>query len=259
MYRLYVDEVGTDGLESLTHDNHRYLSLTGVAMRIEHARDDLEPKLNLIKAKIFDHDPDSPLVFHRKEILGFKGCYERLRDPQIQGDFNSAILSVFSAHEYAVITALIDKHWMIRQGHWERLHPYHYLAEIMVEKFTQFLERHQSLGDIMPESRQGKDHLLQHEFNRVRDLGTEYVNAHRIRASIPSKILKFRTKKDNVAGLQLCDLLAHPSHIYTRKIMGHEVSLGKFSSGVVDIMLRQKYDRGYQGKIVGYGIKYLPR
>jgi hypothetical protein len=39
MYRLYVDEVGTDDMTNLEDDNHRYLSLTGVAMEVSHARD----------------------------------------------------------------------------------------------------------------------------------------------------------------------------------------------------------------------------
>lgn len=51
MYRLYVDEVGTDDLTHLDDDNNRYLSLTGVAMKITVARDDLGPRLDAIKAK----------------------------------------------------------------------------------------------------------------------------------------------------------------------------------------------------------------
>lgn len=60
MYRLYVDEVGTDALTNLQEDNHRFLSLTGVAMAVTDARDNLEPKLNMIKAELFNHDPDAP-------------------------------------------------------------------------------------------------------------------------------------------------------------------------------------------------------
>lgn len=42
MYRLHVDEVGTDDLGHLEADEDRYLSLTGIAMEIDKARDDLE-------------------------------------------------------------------------------------------------------------------------------------------------------------------------------------------------------------------------
>jgi hypothetical protein len=43
LYRLYVDEVGTDAITHLDKDKHRYLSLTGVAMDLEHAARKLEP------------------------------------------------------------------------------------------------------------------------------------------------------------------------------------------------------------------------
>ena len=43
MFRRYVDEVGTDDMSNLEIDHHRYLSLTGVAMKKTHARDYLVP------------------------------------------------------------------------------------------------------------------------------------------------------------------------------------------------------------------------
>jgi len=260
MYRLYVDEVGTDSLTHLEKDKHRFLSLTGVAMKVSHARDALEPNLNWIKSNVFEHDPDNPIVLHRKEILGLKGPYQILRNDDKKDLFNRAIIRLFASCDYHVITALIDKQWMVKQTHWAKSHPYHYLMEILVEKYVQFLERKRSIGDIMPESRQGKDQLLQKAYDKVRAKGTDYVNHKRIAAWVRAKNLKFRKKRENIAGLQLCDLIAHPSHIYTRSLMGHQVSLGEFSQQVVDILEQEKYDRSpSSGKIKGYGIKHLPQ
>ncbi|MEN9753757.1 MAG: hypothetical protein RLZ07_139 [Pseudomonadota bacterium] len=260
MYRLYIDEVGTDGLTNLDKDSHRFLSLTGIAVKLDHVRVHLEPNMNWIKTNVFDHDPDSPIIFHRKEILGFKGPYQVLRDEIKKELFDRAILRLISSTEYTAITALIDKQWMMRQGHWERMHPYHYLMEIMVEKYTQFLVRKNDFGDIMPESRGQKDNLLQSAFDDVRQRGCAFVNADLIRSRIRAQSLKFRTKKDNISGLQLCDLLAHPSHMFVRKRMGHDVNLGAFAEKVSDILNQTKYDRSpWNGKIVGYGIKHLPQ
>lgn len=260
MYRLYIDEVGTDGLTNLDKDNHRFLSLTGIAVKLDHVRDSLEPNMNWIKANVFDHDPDNPIVFHRNEILGFKGPYEVLRNEQKRELFDRAILRLISGTEYTVTTALIDKQWMVRQQHWERVHPYHFLMEIMVEKYTQFLERKNDIGDIMPESRDRKDRLLQLAYNDVRQRGSAFVKPELIRSMIRAQTLKFRTKRDNIAGLQLCDLLAHPSHMFVRKRMGHDVNLGPFAEKVSDILKQTKYDRSpWNGKIVGYGIKHLPQ
>lgn len=229
-------------------------------MPVAHVRDEFTKNLDWIKAKVFEHDPDDPIVFHRKEILGFKGPYECLRQPARKKLFDKSILRLFSVSKYSVITALIDKEWMVKQEHWERRHPYHYLMEILVEKYAQFLERKKTIGDIWPESRQGKDGLLQEAFDKVRANGTDFVNAARIASSIRAKNLKFRCKRDNIAGLQLCDLLAHPSHIFVRSIMKHEVTLGPFATQVAGILWSEKYDRSpWDGKVIGYGIKHLPQ
>lgn len=131
--------------------------------------------------------------------------------------------------------------------------------EIMVEKYAQFLTRMNTTGDIMPEARgKRQDKELQAQFDRCRRQGTRYVSADAIRRQIPFTKLKFRTKKDNIAGLQLCDLIAHPSHYTVRHYLQHEVYRGAFCKRVSDILMDQKYDRGYGGKIWGYGMKSVP-
>lgn len=260
MIRLYVDEQGTDTLNNLHKDKHRYLSLTGVAMKVEHARDQLVPAINSLKADLFNDDPDAQIILHRNDIMGGKGPFERIRsDEDFRNRFDERLCAIFREAEYTVITALIDKDWMMRQKHWERRHPYHYLLEILVEKFVQYLEkRGRDIGDIMPESRQEKDSLLQTEYDRIRTDGTSFVNPERIASVLRGPNLKFRKKKENIAGLQLCDLLAHPSHIYVRERMGHDVQLGKFAKIVCQELIERKYDRSGFGTIRGYGFKHLP-
>jgi hypothetical protein len=140
MYRLYVDEVGTDGLTRVDKDQHRYLSLTGVAMPIASVTDDLTAKMNWIKHNVFDPDPDaSSIIFHRTEIVGLKGVFGLLTIDDKRKRFDRALLRMIDSTEFTVITALIDKVWMLRQTHWKNPHPYHYLMEILVEKYAQFL------------------------------------------------------------------------------------------------------------------------
>ncbi|VVT04765.1 DUF3800 domain-containing protein [Erythrobacter sp. EC-HK427] len=260
MIRLYVDEQGTDTLTNLDQDKHRFLSLTGVALNREYARDNLVPAINSLKGDLFNEDPDEPFSLHRSHILGGNGPFHKIRtDDAFKAQFNQRITDIFVDTDYKVITALIDKQWMVKQWHWERRHPYHYLMEILVEKFAQYLERAGDIGDIMPESRQKKDRLLQSEYARVRAEGTQYVDSARIQSVLRGGSLKFRTKRDNIAGLQLCDLLAHPSHMFVREKMGHNVNRSAFSTMVGNILLNHgKYDRSASGKVKGYGYKHLP-
>jgi len=259
MYRLYVDEVGTDDLTHTEKDHQRFLSLTGVAMTVDYARDHLEPNINWIKANVLKHDPDSPIILHRKDIVGRHGGFQCLGEDATRDLFDRALFRIIEGGEYTVITALIDKQWMLKQQHWKKTHPYHYLMEIMIEKYAQFLERMGSIGDIMPESRMGRvDERLQKACDEVRENGTPFVSAERIAAAIRASKLKFRKKSDNVAGLQLCDLLAHPSHMRVRERMGHAVQLGPFAQRVSGALEGAKYDRSDWGSVKGYGIKHLP-
>ena len=45
MYRMYIDEVGNSDLDSSHDPRHRYLSLTGIIMELEHVREIVFPGL----------------------------------------------------------------------------------------------------------------------------------------------------------------------------------------------------------------------
>ena len=259
MYRLYVDEVGTSDLGSVNTDNERYLSLTGIAMPTEEARDVLAPLFASIKADIFQHDHDVPIILHRRKIVTRSGSFGVLNNDELRTQFDERIFAAMENCNYTVITALIDKKAMLAKEAWVKKEPYHYLMEVLVEKYVQFLERKQSCGDIMPEGRMGKqDQRLQDAFIRVMSAGTYYVPRARMRAKIPSSNLKFRYKRDNVPGLQLADLLAHPSHMTIREMMGQAVHPGDFCQRVKGLLKVHKYDRSPTGRIIGYGMKWLP-
>lgn len=256
---MYLDEHGVDKMSRLHLEKIRYLSLTGVVMEINHARDYLVPALNRIKAEVFSEDPDTPICFHRSDIRQSKGPFECLKHAEIRAAFDEQVLRVFREAEYTVITVLIDKQGLADKHHWERTHPYHVLMEVIVEKYAQLLHRKFSVGDIMPEARsKAQDAALQNEFSHYKSNGTRFARQAMIEKKIPSSKLKFRTKKDNFAGLQLCDLLAHPSHYTIRQNMGHDVINAPFFEKVSQVLVTQKYDRSAYGKIWGYGAKHIP-
>jgi len=134
--------------------------------------------------------------------------------------------------------------------------------EIIVEKYVQWLERQNACGDLMPEKRHGKkDTALQTAYEGILANGTHFIkDTDRIAASLPGTKLKFRAKHENIPGLQLCDLIAHPSYMYVRRQQGHDISYGPFAQKIIPILVAQKYDRSpwNNSKINGYGIKYLP-
>ena len=259
-YRLYLDEVGTDDLTHVSDERHRYLSLNAVIIEQGHCRDHAIPNMAKFKSDIFKHDPEEPVILHRSDIIYKNGPFGILAEDATRAKFDAGLLTYLRTTQYSVITAVIDKLGMMNQGHWENKHPYHYLMEIIVEKYTQWLERHNnSTGDIMPEKRRGpKDPALQKAFEEVRRAGTHFVSSDRIRSRIPSGELKFRGKRENVAGLQICDLFAHPSQCHVRIGQGHQITPGVFARQMIGLLTELKYDRSNGGTIRGYGTKYLP-
>jgi len=99
LYRLYIDESGDhsygkkelqkwvikfkeDTLEvpidhypELERDEKRYLGLTGCIIESEEYRNIFHPRIEQLKQKYFPHNPDEPVIFHRKDIINKHGPF----------------------------------------------------------------------------------------------------------------------------------------------------------------------------------------
>lgn len=96
----------------------------------------------------------------------------------------------------------------------------------------------------MAESRGGKEDMrLKKSFERLWKEGTQYVPPDQFQGSLTSKQLKVKPKTANVSGLQLADLLAHPSRC---EILNEQNLLGRplapFAREITTL-LQDKYDR----------------
>jgi len=259
-FRMYIDEVGNDDLTNVHDERHRYLSLSGVIFNQDYMRDEFVPSIERLKREFFKGDPDEKVILHRKDILQKNGPFKILKDPCTCNAFDQGLQQLIRESDYKVISAVIDKKALLTKAYWTKNHPYHWLMEILIEKYTQFLERHNAIGDLMPEKRHGKPDLaLQTAYELIYEKGTRFASADKIKKHITSSKLKFRAKSDNIVGLELCDMIAHPSYIYIRQSQGHEVVLGEFATHVVNALLELRYDRSpYNGSVKGYGWKYFP-
>lgn len=211
-YRIYIDETGNSDLGSSENPNHRYLSLTGVIIDIALVDSIIYPQMEALKRKYFGSHPDEPVILHRKEIVNAKPPFECLRQEEIRNNFNCELLQYLRDWEYQVISVCIDKKRHKETYSIWRYDPYHYCMEILLERFVFFLDQKQSVGDVMAESRgRNEDRRLKLSFDLLFRKGTHYVNHDRFQASLTSKKLKVKPKVANISGLQLADLLAHPS------------------------------------------------
>ncbi|MEW6375801.1 MAG: DUF3800 domain-containing protein [Thermodesulfobacteriota bacterium] len=254
-YRIYIDEVGNPDLESSDNPNHRFLSLTGVVLELVHVESVVHPQMEALKRKYFRSHPDEPVIFHRKEMVNAKPPFECLRDPEIRKKFDYELLNLIESWEYIVITVCLDKKKHKETYTTWRYDPYHYCLAVLLERFVFFLNRMDSRGDVMAESRGGKEDIrLKSSFARLWRGGTDYVSPEQFQEVLTSKQLKVKPKTNNISGLQLADLVAHPSRNEILKEQGLlEKKPGLFAQEVIRI-LQKKYDQ-HGGRM--FGKKFL--
>ena len=254
-HRIYIDEVGNPDLRSSDNPNHRFLSLTGVVVALDYVRSTLHPDLEALKVAHFGSHPDEPVILHRKEILHGKHPFEALRASDKRAAFDAHVLGHMRDWEYIVLSVCIDKRRHRDTYQVWRYDPYHYCLAVLLERFVFFLDQADGEGDVMAESRGGKeDRRLKESFLRLMERGTDFVDPDRFAKRLTSRQLKVKPKTNNIAGLQLADLLAHPSRNEILLENGyHGIKLGPFAEKVV-ALLAGKY---YQRKGVVYGKKML--
>jgi hypothetical protein len=260
LYRMYVDETGNADLGASDDPNHRFLSLTGIIISHDITRRFAGPELDRIKREVFDDlDPDTPIILHRKEIMQKKYPFTALKRAEKEEQFNSEVLNFLQRLPFIAITVVIDKKEFLQRYTVWRQDPYHYCMEILVERYVQWLDRRNFKGDIVAEARGSNENKrLCSAVRHFYDRGTGYVGQDMVQARLTSKHLKIKHKQENVTGLQVSDLIAHPSCIYARRAFLDEPGAENFGSKIADLLVRLKYHRGHVGQIKGYGLKWLP-
>lgn len=261
LYRIYIDEVGNHDLTHADDPNQRFLSLTGVILESDYTLRVLQSEMDQIKRDFFQRDPDEPVIFHRKELVNKRSPFHSLRNPETEQKFNTILLTSLARWEYRVITVVIDKKAHRDQYQVWHYHPYHYCLAVLLERFVLFLHYTDHRGDVMVESRGGKeDSKLRDSYTRLYKLGTDNIQPERWRERLTSHELKVKPKSANIAGLQLADLIAHSSR--REVLIEHQLMVDDrdtFGDQICAILRQSKYYRSWQtGKIAGYGKKLLP-
>lgn len=258
-YRLYVDEVGNSDIASSKDPNHRYLSLTGVILELEYVATTVFPAIEHLKAQYFSSHPDEPVILHRKELLNKKHPFELLRDEEVERAFNASLLDILQTLDYNVITVTIDKQEHQQRYNVWQYEPYHYCLTVMVERYVAWLKTLSAVGDVMAESRGGnEDKRLKASFERVYGEGSAYTASEVYDTHLTSKQLKVKPKSNNIAGLQLADIIAYPSYRLALAMKDHQTLPDTFGNKIGKILQDSKYIRSHSGRIEGWGRKWLP-
>jgi hypothetical protein len=147
---------------------------------------------------------------------------------------------------YQIMAVVVKKDQHKAQYSGAAADPYHLAMEFLVERFVLFLSGRP--GEIVAESRNpALDGQLQIVYEEMRVFGTRYAGREAISRALPAP-LQILPKGDNVAGLQLADLVVTP--------------IGRHVMGKADRddwrIVQQRFRRGPDGGYMGYGLKVFP-
>jgi len=257
-YRLYIDETGTQTLKKSHQD--RFLCLLGVIMLQQTHDTSFTSSFRQLKADIFGHSEDNPVILHRREMVRGKPPFQALKDdPFLAMDFEWRWLEMVNTAPFIAIGGAIDK-----EAHKKRYlvwqhDPYHYCLEILVERFVKWLDRLGFVGDVVIEARSKfADKRLKKAYQRLYHNGNNAITAEKAQTVLLSGELKFSRKHDDVAALQLADSLAHPVLRYLKTKHLNEAPAVGFGAQLVEALLKAKLARHPKtGVVEGWGLKWL--
>ncbi len=251
-YRLYVDESGNHVYKCLDEIGHRYLCLLGCWFRGDDYRE-FHKYLEDFKQRHLPHNPDHPLILHREDVINRRSAFGVLCDARKAQSFDSELLRLIEISQFKVVAIVIDK-LKLTDLYGAAPHPYHLAMGFLLQRYCGYLNHINRCGDVLAESRGGReDRLLKDSYTRVYERGIWITDSAFFQEALTSKQLKVKPKRDNIAGLQLADILGHPIRqmilLESNQIKG---KLGPFA-GKLSERIRDKFNKHlYTGRIWGY-------
>jgi len=241
MYKMFLDESGDHNLEAIDQ-NYPVLSLSGLIFEEEHYKECID-KVNEIKLKYFN---SIDVILHSYDIRKQKGSFVVLRDKQVRQRFYEDLDNLFNELSFDLIATVIKKA-ELKERYSKPVNPYHLSLKFIMERYTMYLNRKDSSGIMIFESRDKlNNELLDQAFLDFFIHGTGFIDTIEFQNRIEN--LVFTNKINNEAGLQLADLVAYPVATYL---------LPNRDKKAFEI-LRPKFISSNSGEIDGFGFKVFP-
>lgn len=260
-YRLYLDESGDHVFRETAEIAHRYLCLLGCWFRNPDYLK-FHQSIEALKTAYLPHHPDDPVILHREDMINARKAFKSLREDAVRTRFDDELLQVIAGAEFRVVAVVIDKRELRRVHGSAAAHPYHLGLGFLLQRFAGYLNHVNRVGDVLAESRGGKeDRLLKESYSRVFERGVWGVTkSSAFQSALTSGELKLKQKSANIAGLQLADLLGHPVKQWVLKQFDQEAEdLAPFAGRLIGA-IEGKFNRHlYDGRLAGYGVVLFPR
>ena len=218
--------------------------LGGVIVDEEYAEGPLTDALEEFKTEVFGR---TDIVLHTADITRNRNGFESMKEEAFRDHFYSRLNELMLTLSYSVVACVIRKDDYLSRSGLAALDPYLISLDILVEIFCFDVGDVSKGGSIVAERRDPTlDRGLELAWSNLNIQGTRRIQGRAVRERLAD--LRLLDKKDNVAGLQLADLVVSP--------IGRCV-LGKPTKEDWEIV-RRKLRRSPRGHVENYGLVVLP-
>lgn len=240
---MFLDESGIHKLPDLDPDYPVFV-LGGVIVEDGYLLT-VEDRVRAFKRNVFGRED---LILHTTDIQRNRKGYEQLINPVFRARFYVEINKLMSELEYVVVACAIKKDALWDRYGERSIDPYMLSLHVLVERLCYDVGNQPRSASIVAECRNDVlDAQLLLAWEDLRTRGTGYLSASDLISRVRS--FEIRPKKDNIAGLQLADLVVTP--------IGRHV-LGRASRPDWDIV-EAKFRRDSTDNYLGRGLVVLPK
>ncbi len=202
----FFDECGDHSLTKINPQFSIFLLCMVVVERKAYAQQ-IIPEMAAFKLRYFAHEGFN---LHNRDIRKSEGPFTILQNSHVRHRFLSELSEMIKTLPFTLFCTAIQKDsYKTRYGDKAR-NPYDVALEYSFERALHFLESHNETAlPVIAETRgKQEDDELRASFYNLMTKGTHYNRAERFR--LLECPISFRRKNDNIAGIQLADLCAHP-------------------------------------------------
>jgi hypothetical protein len=241
-FYLFIDESGDHGLSNLDQDFPVFL-LCGLLSSSEN-HEFLNQSIDQLKVNFWGH---TDIILHSRDIRKQEKDFKILIDKLTRESFLNNINNVLTTSKYRIIASAIQKEKYIEKYGFSNNDVYEKSLSFIIERTIFCLDEIQCkkyLEIIIEKRGKKEDNKLKSHLNDLLENGTGYVSSERLKEM--NIKFEFRSKKQNINGLQVADLIAYP-------IARHVIN-SKKSNPAFDLIESKIYNK--KGKI--YGLKIFP-
>jgi hypothetical protein len=239
---MFLDESGDHCLERID-GSYPMFSLAGCIFDMDYYNQEVEQMLNNLKMKHFKRND---IILRSYDIRKQKNDFSCLVDCKKREEFMNDLSDLIESLNFTIISAVINK--LELKNKYKNLHnPYNLCFKFLLERSVMYLGRSDEKMIIRVESREKhNDEKLSKVYNDFRNNKNPFFSNREVKSKILD--LSFNPKSQNVIGLQIADLVAHP--------IAMKILYSNRKNKPFDILRKKIHSKN--NKIINCGLKIFP-